>query len=78
MRRYGYTFKRAYKVLKINHWDYNLTRQYINYKIMVYWVSKICIEYSIVGICQLYRKYGSWSKQVKIAISMNNSCSMFK
>lgn len=45
---------------------------------MVYWVSKICIEYSIVGICQLYRKYGSWSKQVKIAISMNNSCSMFK
>ena len=35
MRRYGYTFKIAYKVLKLNHWDYNLTRQYINYKIMV-------------------------------------------
>ena len=34
-RRYGYSFKRAYKVLKLNHWDYNSTRQYINYKIMV-------------------------------------------
>jgi hypothetical protein len=35
MRRYGYSFKRAHKVLKLNNWDYNLTRQYINYKIMV-------------------------------------------
>lgn len=35
MRRHGYTFSRAYKVLKLNRWDYNSTRQYINYKIMV-------------------------------------------
>ncbi len=34
-RRYGYTFKRAHKVLKLNNWDYNLTKKYINYKIMV-------------------------------------------